>query len=102
MALDWWPVQAWDSALRRAVAREFGLSRTPVRAALKRQLIGCLATADAGQGIHVAQWTDWDIEETFRLRMLLGPCAASLAAAFIGPCWARQARHACARSWNDD
>lgn len=39
-----------------------------------------LATADAGQGIHVAQWSEWDIEETFQLRMLLEPYAASLAA----------------------
>jgi DNA-binding GntR family transcriptional regulator len=62
------------------LAREFGLSRTPVRAALKRLVADGLATADAGQGIHVAQWTDWDIEETFQLRMLLEPYAASLAA----------------------
>lgn len=62
------------------LAREFGLSRTPVRAALKRLVDDGLATADAGQGIHVAQWTDWDIEETFQLRMLLEPYAASLAA----------------------
>jgi DNA-binding GntR family transcriptional regulator len=44
-----------------------------------------LATADAGQGIHVAQWTEWDIEETFQLRMLLEPYAASLAAERGGP-----------------
>lgn len=62
------------------LAREFGLSRTPVRAALKRLVADGLASADAGQGIHVAQWSDWDIEETFQLRMLLEPYAASLAA----------------------
>jgi DNA-binding GntR family transcriptional regulator len=62
------------------LAREFGLSRTPVRAALKRLVADGLATADAGQGIHVAQWSDWDIEETFQLRMLLEPYAACLAA----------------------
>jgi len=62
------------------LAREFGLSRTPVRTALKRLVAEGLATADAGQGIHVAQWSDWDIEETFQLRMLLEPYAASLAA----------------------
>lgn len=61
------------------LAREFGLSRTPVRAALKRLVLDGLATADAGQGIHVAQWSDWDVEETFQLRMLLEPYAASLA-----------------------
>ncbi|MDZ5461201.1 GntR family transcriptional regulator [Azohydromonas lata] len=62
------------------LAREFGISRTPVRSALKRLVDDGLATADAGQGIHVAQWSEWDIEETFQLRMLLEPYAASLAA----------------------
>jgi DNA-binding GntR family transcriptional regulator len=62
------------------LAREFGLSRTPVRAALKRLVEDGLATADAGQGIHVAEWSEHDIEETFQLRMLLEPYAAKLAA----------------------
>lgn len=62
------------------LAREFGISRTPIRAALKRLVEDGLATADAGQGVHVAQWTEWDIEETFQLRMLLEPYAACLAA----------------------
>jgi DNA-binding GntR family transcriptional regulator len=62
------------------LAREFGISRTPVRTALRRLVDDGLATADAGQGIHVAQWSEWDIEETFQLRMLLEPYAASLAA----------------------
>lgn len=61
------------------LAQEFGLSRTPVRSALKRLVGDGLATADAGQGIQVAQWSEWDIEETFQLRMLLEPYAASLA-----------------------
>ena len=62
------------------LAREFGLSRTPVRTALKRLVEDGLATADAGQGIHVALWNEADIEETFQLRMLLEPHAAGLAA----------------------
>lgn len=62
------------------LAREMGLSRTPVRTALRRLVEDGLATADAGQGIHVAAWSEWDIEETFQLRMLLEPYAASLAA----------------------
>ncbi|MBV0881451.1 GntR family transcriptional regulator [Noviherbaspirillum sp. L7-7A] len=62
------------------LARELGLSRTPVRTALKRLVEDGLATADVGQGIHVAEWNDWEIEETFQLRMLLEPYAASLAA----------------------
>jgi DNA-binding GntR family transcriptional regulator len=61
------------------LAQEFDLSRTPVRTALKRLVADGLATADAGQGIHVAEWSEWDIEETFQLRTLLEPYAASLA-----------------------
>lgn len=61
------------------LAQELGLSRTPVRAALKRLVEDGLATADAGQGIHVAEWSDADIEETFRIRMLLEPYATELA-----------------------
>ena len=61
------------------LAREFGLSRTPIRAALKRLVEDGLATADAGQGVHVAEWSERDLEETFHLRMLLEPYAARLA-----------------------
>ncbi|ACL62704.1 GntR family transcriptional regulator [Methylobacterium nodulans] len=60
------------------LAQEFGLSRTPIRAALKRLVEDGLAT-DAGHGIHVAEWSEADIEETFRLRMLLEPHATELA-----------------------
>lgn len=61
------------------LAREFGLSRTPVRAALKRLIDDGLATADIGQGVHVAPWTDHDITEILQLRMLLEPHAVRLA-----------------------
>ena len=67
------------------IARELGVSRTPIRAALKRLIEDGLATADAGQGVHVVVWGDMDIEETFHLRMLLEPYAASLAAQRGGP-----------------
>jgi DNA-binding GntR family transcriptional regulator len=62
-----------------ALALEFGISRTPVRAALKRLVDDGLASADAGQGIHVAEWSEADIEETFRIRILLEPHATELA-----------------------
>lgn len=62
------------------IARELGISRTPVRVALKRLIEDGLATSDAGQGVHVVVWGDKDIEETFHLRMLLEPYAAFLAA----------------------
>lgn len=67
------------------LAQEFGVSRSPIRAALRRLVEDGLATADAGQGVHVAEWSDLDIEETFQLRMLLEPYAASLACGRGGP-----------------
>jgi len=62
------------------LARELAISRTPVRAALKRLVQDGLATADAGRGVRVAEWTESDIEETYRLRSLLEGHAAELAA----------------------
>ncbi len=55
------------------------MSRTPVRAALKRLVGDGLATADVGQGVRVAEWSEADIEETFRIRLLLEPHATELA-----------------------
>ncbi len=62
------------------LARELGISRTPVRAALKRLVDDGLATADPGRGVRVAEWTEGDIEETYELRGLLEGHAAALAA----------------------
>lgn len=62
------------------IARELGLSRTPVRTALRRLVEDGLATDGIGQGIHVSPWTEIDVEETFQLRMLLEPYASFLAA----------------------
>lgn len=62
------------------LAKDLGLSRTPVRTALRRLVEDGLATDSAGQGIRVAEWSDWDVEETFQLRMLLEPYASFLAA----------------------
>jgi DNA-binding GntR family transcriptional regulator len=62
------------------IARELHISRTPVRAALKRLVEDGLATADPNRGVHVAAWTEYDIEETFDLRSMLEAHAADLAA----------------------
>ena len=75
------------------IAKELGVSRTPVRAALKRLIEDGLATADAGQGVHVVVWGDMDIEETFHLRMLLEPYAAFLAAERGGASLVERLRH---------
>lgn len=62
------------------IARELGLSRTPVRAALRRLIDDGLATIDARRGVRAAQWTDADILETYHLRSLLEARAAQRAA----------------------
>lgn len=62
------------------IAHELALSRTPVRAALRRLVADGLATSDPNRGVRVAEWTDFDIEETFVLRGLLEGHAAELAA----------------------
>lgn len=61
------------------IARELEISRTPIRAALKRLVQDGLASADAGRGVRVSEWTEADIEETYRLRALLEGHAAELA-----------------------
>jgi DNA-binding GntR family transcriptional regulator len=62
------------------LARELRVSRTPVRAALKRLVEDGLATAGPNRGVRVSEWTEFDIEETFELRGLLESHAAELAA----------------------
>ena len=62
------------------LARELQISRTPVRAALKRLVDDGLATADPNRGVRVAEWTEFDIQETFELRGMLEGHAAELAA----------------------
>jgi DNA-binding GntR family transcriptional regulator len=62
------------------IAQECGLSRTPVRAALKRLVEEGLATSGSKQGIRVAAWNKSDIEEIFQLRIVLEPVAAKLTA----------------------
>ncbi|AEG93249.1 GntR family transcriptional regulator [Ramlibacter tataouinensis] len=61
------------------IARELAISRTPIRAALKRLVQDGLATADAGRGVRVSEWTEFDIQETYELRGLLEGHAAELA-----------------------
>ncbi|MBW9102404.1 GntR family transcriptional regulator [Paraburkholderia phenoliruptrix] len=63
------------------LAEELGMSRTPIRAALKKLAEDKLVSVEANRGVFVAGWTRWDIEEMFSLRALLEPHAARLAAA---------------------
>ena len=72
------------------VAHELGISRTPVRAALKRLVQDGLASFDPGRGVRVAEWAEADIEETYELRSLLEGHAAALAAHRGGAMLARR------------
>lgn len=67
------------------IARELGLSRTPVRAALKHLIEDGLATLDERRGVRAAEWTDADIQETYHLRSLLEAHAAQRAAQRTNP-----------------
>jgi DNA-binding GntR family transcriptional regulator len=62
------------------IAEEMGISRTPVRTALKQLIDDGLAVAEEGRGVFIASWTRWDIEDMYRLRIRLEPFAARLAA----------------------
>ena len=86
---------AYDTLRKRIVAGQYepgtqlkeehladalGMSRTPIRAALKKLAEDGLVSVEAHRGVFVAGWTRWDIEEMFTLRALLEPHAARLAA----------------------
>ncbi|MGD6755906.1 GntR family transcriptional regulator [Streptomyces sp. BH105] len=59
---------------------EYGVSRTPVRTALRRLSEDGLVTIEANRGAFVASWTDSDATEVMAIRSMLEPYAAQLAA----------------------
>ena len=63
-----------------ALAAELGVSRTPIRGALRRLVKDGLLEARANRGAFVAQWTSDDIDEVIDLRCMLESQAAGLAA----------------------
>lgn len=62
------------------LAQALGLSRTPVREALRALAAEGLVELVHNRGARVVRWTADDVEETYRLRALLEGEAASLAA----------------------
>jgi DNA-binding GntR family transcriptional regulator len=66
------------------VATASGVSRTPVREALRRLQAEGYVTAAANQGAVVAEWNRQDVNDLFELRALLEPYGAARAAERIG------------------
>lgn len=63
------------------LATALGVSRTPVREALRRLTAEGLVQHERNRGVRVATWSARDLDEIFSLRSVLEPWASSLAAA---------------------
>ena len=63
-----------------SLAEQLGVSRTPVREALRRLDSEGFIRFEPNRGAHVAAWTHDDLEEIFALRALLEGYCAALAA----------------------
>lgn len=68
-----------------SLAASLGVSRTPVREALRRLQVEGLVKQHANRGAFVASWTRDDVDEVFNLRILLESHACEHAAQRIGP-----------------
>jgi DNA-binding GntR family transcriptional regulator len=68
-----------------AISEELGVSRTPIRAALRRLHEDGLVTLSPRRGAFVAEYTRADIDEVFDLRGLLEARAARLASTLRTP-----------------
>src|SRR4051795_1759439 len=62
------------------LAESIGVSRTPVREALRRLTAEGLVRYERNRGVQVAVWTTEDLDEIFSLRSVLEPWACRLAA----------------------
>jgi DNA-binding GntR family transcriptional regulator len=62
------------------LAEAIGVSRTPVREALRRLTAEGLVRYERNRGVQVAVWTTEDLDEIFSLRSVLEPWACRLAA----------------------
>jgi DNA-binding GntR family transcriptional regulator len=62
------------------LAALIGVSRTPVREALRRLAAEGLVTHEPNRGVQVHSWTMEDLKEVFELRSLLEPWGCALAA----------------------
>jgi len=67
------------------IAEETGVSRTPVREALRRLSSEHLVQFVANRGAYVATWSTQDVDDIFKLRYMLEGYAANRAASRISP-----------------
>jgi len=67
------------------LARDLGLSRTPVREAIRRLVADGMLRFKPNSGAFVAEWTDDEIRQIFDLRTLLEAQIAEAAALSITP-----------------
>lgn len=67
------------------LAEDLGVSRTPVREAMRRLHAEGLVNFVANHGAYVMSWSSRDIEEIFSLRSVLESHAAEQAARYIQP-----------------
>ena len=77
------------------LARELGISRTPVRDALSRLNVEGLLDFRPNLGATVAVWSEVQIEQMFRIRAMLEPFAAEIAAGEIGEAEIAELRGLC-------
>jgi DNA-binding GntR family transcriptional regulator len=78
------------------LAREFGVSRTPVRDALSRLSVEGLLEFRPNLGATVSVWSQAQIEQMFKIRALLEPFATEIAATTISDEQILELRRLCA------
>src|SRR5262245_32416607 len=62
------------------LAQRTGVSRTPVREALRRLALEGFVDLQPGRGVQVVSWSDQDLDEIFSVRALLEGYGAAQAA----------------------
>src|SRR5690348_14234701 len=92
----------YPAALRiteQAIADATGVSRTPVREALRRLEAEGFVTVHPNQGAVVMAWTSVDINDVLELRALLEPYGAARAATRIDPAGLERLRELASRQY---
>ena len=81
-----------DKILQEKIAREFGVSRTPLMCALKKLEQEKLVQAVPRRGFYVRRFTREEVLQAFELREILEGLAARRAAQIISPAQAERLR----------